>query len=163
MSLVLARVDDRLIHGQVVVGWVRALEANVIVVADDVVAADPMQKMILPLAVPPQIQVEILPVHEAARRLKAGEFEAQRVVLLFSSLTSALVFVKAGGHLSDLNVGGLRQSPGRLPISVSVAVGPEDVTCVRALDALGVVIELRMLPADEPLPLLEQILRVPGL
>lgn len=163
MSLVLARVDDRLIHGQVVVGWARALEADAIVVADDGVAADPMQRMLLPMAVPPQIHVDIWSIQEAARRFNEGELGPNRVILLFASLRAALDFARQGGRLPGLNVGGLRLAPGRNSLSVSVAVGPEDADSARALEALGVPIELRMLPVDEPEPFLDLLAKVPGL
>ena len=113
MSIVLARVDDRLIHGQVVVGWARALEADCLLVANDAVAADPMQRTLLPMAVPPHMKVAIWRVSEAADLVARGEMPGERAILLFASLSDALNFQRAGGPLPDLNVGGIRLAPGR--------------------------------------------------
>ena len=159
MPLVLARVDDRLIHGQVVVGWARALEADCLVVANDAVAADPMQRQLLPMAVPPQIKVGIYRVREAAEALRDGKYEGRRIILLFASLADALSF-NAVLPLERLNVGGIRQAPGRTPLRTAVALSSTDVEAARALIVSGSVLSIQMVPGDaaEPLkPLLDQV------
>jgi mannose/fructose/N-acetylgalactosamine-specific phosphotransferase system component IIB len=160
MSVVLARVDDRLIHGQVVVGWARALEADCLLVANDAVAADPMQRTLLPMAVPPHMKVAIWRVSEAAERIARGEVPGQCAILLFSSLGDALAFQRAGGPLPELNIGGIRLAPGRVSLRTAVALGPDDVAAARALAQAGVQLSVRMVPGEAPeplLPLLEQI------
>lgn len=154
MSVILARVDDRLIHGQVVVGWARALEADCLVVANDAVAADPMQRTLLPMAVPPQMKVAILRVREAADAAARGAFPGERVILLFASVGDALLFQRAGGPLPELNIGGIRLAPGRRALRTAVAMGPEDVDAVRALAAAGTILTVRMVPGEAPEPLL---------
>jgi mannose/fructose/N-acetylgalactosamine-specific phosphotransferase system component IIB len=158
--LVLARVDDRLIHGQVVVGWARALEADCLVVANDAVAADPMQRQLLPMAVPPQIKVGIYRVREAAEALRQERYEGRRVILLFASLTDALALVQSGFALDRLNLGGIRQAPGRLPLRTAVALSPQDAVAARALMDGGCDLYIQMVPGDaaEPLkPLLDHV------
>ena len=150
MSVLLARVDDRLIHGQVVVGWARSLDADCLVVANDAVAADPMQRTLLPMAVPPQMKVAILRVKEAAEAVAADRLPGARAILLFSSLGDALLFKRAGGPLPDLNLGGVRLAPGRQPLRTAVALGPEDVAAARSLGADGTAIEVRMVPGEAP-------------
>lgn len=158
MPLVLARVDDRLIHGQVVVGWVRALEADCLVVANDAVAADPMQRQLLPMAVPPQIKVGIFRVREAAEALKAGKYEGRRIIVLFASLSDALAFSGILA-LERLNVGGIRQAPGRKPLRTAVALSDGDVVAARAMIAAGVDLSIQMVPgeaAEALAPVLDQ-------
>jgi PTS system mannose-specific IIB component len=157
VSILLARVDDRLIHGQVVVGWARALDADCLVVANDAVAADPMQRTLLPMAVPPHIKVSILRLGEAASAVAAGQLPGQRAILLFASLPDALAFQRAGGPLPALNVGGIRMAPGRQALRTAVALGPEDIAAARALAEAGSSIDVRMVPGEAPedlLPLL---------
>jgi mannose/fructose/N-acetylgalactosamine-specific phosphotransferase system component IIB len=159
MPLVLARVDDRLIHGQVVVGWARALEADCLIVANDAVAADPMQRQLLPMAVPPQIKVGIYRVRDAAEALQQGKYEGRRIILLLASLGDALLFSQAGAWLQSLNVGGIRQAPGRQPLRTAVALSQTDVDAARALMAGGAVLSIQMVPGDAPEalgPLLDQ-------
>jgi mannose/fructose/N-acetylgalactosamine-specific phosphotransferase system component IIB len=154
VSVLLSRVDDRLIHGQVVVGWARALEVDCLVVANDAVAADPMQRTLLPMAVPPHMKVAILKVAEAADMVAKAAIPGKRAILLFASLPDALRFLKSGGSLKDLNIGGIRLAPGRHTIKTAVALGPEDVAAARELAAAGVEMTLRMVPGETPEPLL---------
>ncbi|HTB21650.1 MAG TPA: PTS sugar transporter subunit IIB [bacterium] len=154
MSVLLARVDDRLIHGQIVVGWVRALEADCLVVANDAVAADPLQRTLLPMAVPPHIKVAILRLSEAAEAVAKGQLPGRRAILLFSSLPDAARFLRSGGPLKELNIGGIRLAPGRRPLRTAVALGPEDVAAARELASAGTGLSLRMVPTELPEPLL---------
>lgn len=154
MSVLLARVDDRLIHGQVVVGWARALEADCLVVANDAVAADPMQRTLLPMAVPPHMKVAILRLHEAAAAVAQGALPGKRAILLFASLPDAAQFQRSGGPLKELNIGGIRLAPGRQILRTAVALGPEDVLAARELAAAGTLLTLRMVPGEPSEPLL---------
>ncbi len=153
MSLVLARIDDRLIHGQVVVGWARATQANCIVVANDAVAADPMQRTLLPMAVPQSIDVVIYRVREAAEKLSGGAHASKRVILLFSSPMDTLAFMKAGGELQELNVGGIRFGPGKEQVRKSVSLGPDEKAALRELSQAGLEIYLQMVPGETREPL----------
>ena len=154
MSVLLARVDDRLIHGQVVVGWARALEADCLVVANDAVAADPMQRTLMPMAVPPHMKVAILRLSEAAEAVAKGLLPGKRTILLFASLPDAAQFRRSGGPLKELNIGGIRLAPGRQVLRTAVALGPDDVLAARELAAAGTVMSLRMVPGEAPEPLL---------
>ena len=79
MSIVLIRVDDRLIHGQVVVGWTRTVEGTYILVADDEVANNTMQKKLLKFATPTGVQSDILTVEESVKNLKEGDIVSVKV------------------------------------------------------------------------------------
>jgi len=157
LSVLLARVDDRLIHGQVVVGWAKALEADCLVVANDAVAADPLQRTLLPMAVPPHIKVAILRLSEAADAIAKGLVPGRRVILLFASLPDAARFQSSGGPLKELNIGGIRLAPGRQVLRTAVALGPDDVLAARALARAGTLLTLRMVPS-EPAELLLPLL-----
>jgi mannose/fructose/N-acetylgalactosamine-specific phosphotransferase system component IIB len=112
MSLVLTRVDDRLIHGQVVEGWLRVIQATRIVVASDEVADDPLQVNLMSLAVPSDVKVMVLKVQAAADSLKAGSWAKERVLLLLPGLREARRLAAAGVELEALNLGGLHPGPG---------------------------------------------------
>jgi mannose/fructose/N-acetylgalactosamine-specific phosphotransferase system component IIB len=142
-------VDDRLIHGQVVVGWARHTQADCIIVANDAVAADPMQRTLLPMAVPQGIEVAIYRVREAAEKLSGGAHAARRAILLFASPADALAFTKAGGALAELNVGGIRFAPGKEVLRKSVSLGAEDLQSLKELSREGVEVYLQMVPTDQ--------------
>jgi len=161
VSVVLARVDDRLIHGQVVVGWARFLEADCLVVANDAAAADPMQRSLLPLAVPPHIEVGIFHVGEAAQQLALDRYRQKRVILLFATLADALGFVLAGGSLAALNIGGVRYAPGKTQVKVAVALGSDDLAAARQLDKRGIALSMRMVPGEPEEPLIPALEALP--
>jgi PTS system mannose-specific IIB component len=148
MSLVLARVDDRLIHGQVVVAWARHCQADCIIVANDAVAADPMQRTLLPMAVPQGIEVAIYRVKESTEKLAEGRHASRRAILLFSSPVDALNFRRYGGELGELNIGGIRMAPGKEALRKSVFLGPDDRRALGELMDLGVEVYLQMVPSE---------------
>ncbi len=146
--IVLARIDDRLIHGQVVVGWVNAVKANHIAVVHDGVAADEMQKGFMRLAVPPQLKVSFFTVAEAVEKLKGNGLSKDRLLLLFTNPDDAVELVKNGIHLKELNIGGMRFSRGKREVMKSVFLNEQDVQSFRSLSALGVTLVGKMVPTD---------------
>lgn len=150
MTIALARIDDRLIHGQVVVGWVKHVGANCIAVANDVIAADPVQKALLPMAVPPEIEVAIYRVTEAAKKFSSGAHAGQKVILLFSTPGDVLRFLQEGGALAELNVGGMRFAPGKAQVHNSLSLSEEDVRAIEGLAQRGLKMTVQMVPSDHP-------------
>src|SRR5258706_6551142 len=113
MPVVLARIDDRLVHGQVAVGWSRATNADLLVVANDDAAADPLQQSLMQLATPAGLTLRVLSVQGAGAADAKGEFDAARSLLLFSTPSDALLYREAGGRVTSLNVGGMGQGGGK--------------------------------------------------
>jgi len=146
--IVLARIDDRLIHGQVAVGWVRHLQADCILVANDAIAADPMQRALLPMAVPPEIEVGIYKVAEAAKRLAAGAHKDRKAILLFAGPVDVVAFLAQGGKLESLNVGGMRFAPGRIQVLQAISVGPAEIKAFHTLHQQGLPMAVQMVPTD---------------
>src|SRR5690349_13292108 len=107
MSVVLLRIDDRLVHGQVVEGWLKNLRINHIVVASDSVAADDTQKALYMLAVPNGVALDCLPVPDVAAAWQAGAWSMDRVLVLVSSPEDALRLLQGGAPVRSVNVGGL--------------------------------------------------------
>src|SRR5262245_45050658 len=113
MSVELVRIDDRLVHGQVVEGWLKALRVNHIVVASDLVEADETQKALYLLAVPHGVELSCLKVAEAAKAWKANEWKKDRVLVLVSTPDEALKLSEAGAPITSVNLGGLHYRNGR--------------------------------------------------
>ncbi|MHB1629621.1 MAG: PTS system mannose/fructose/N-acetylgalactosamine-transporter subunit IIB [Bacilli bacterium] len=137
------RVDDRLIHGQVVTSWVKSLSTRRIWVVSDRARQEPIEVILLKSSVPPFLALEVLSVQEAA----SAKLESHTLILL-ERLQDAVTLCRAGMPIRDINVGGLRYQPGRVGLSKSVYVGPEDAAALRALRALGVNAAIRVLPSD---------------
>jgi mannose/fructose/N-acetylgalactosamine-specific phosphotransferase system component IIB len=146
VKVVLVRVDDRLIHGQVVVGWTRTVGATRIVVADDEAAADAMRQMLLRMAAPPGVQVSILPVEEAARQLAAGAFAGERVMVIVRSPVALVRMRELGFLFDEVNVGNVAMGPGRVRLTKEVAATPDELEAWKELDRAGVALVARWLP-----------------
>jgi mannose/fructose/N-acetylgalactosamine-specific phosphotransferase system component IIB len=159
MSVILLRIDDRLVHGQVVEGWLRSIRATMIVVASDSVAADETQKALYYLAVPQGIKLECLSVKDVARFWSSDEWNKENVLVLVSSPQEALALVQAGAVLESINVGGMHYNEKRIQILKAVSLNDNDIVTLRAISDRGIALEARPLPLDEPVdvvPFLER-------
>jgi PTS system mannose-specific IIB component/fructoselysine and glucoselysine-specific PTS system IIB component len=154
VSVELARVDDRLVHGQVLLGWGRAMRAVRILVVDDELAADPWEReMVLGLA--GDIGIEILPIAEAPARLAAEAARAGAAIVLFRSPRTALSALAAGAPLEALNLGGLHFAPGKARVLDYVYLDAADREALAAIAARGVRVSAQDVPAARPVALAE--------
>lgn len=141
-----ARVDDRLIHGQVTVAWRRHLGYEVVWVVDDVLGQDPFMADTLRLAAPQGVEVEIHTVASAVAALQ--ECAPERLLLLFRQPQAALELVETGIELPQLVVGNLAPSPGSKRAMRSIAVNAAQAAALDALAAHGVEIVFQPTPDD---------------
>ncbi|HEX8938706.1 MAG TPA: PTS sugar transporter subunit IIB [Candidatus Limnocylindrales bacterium] len=153
MPLKLVRVDDRLIHGQVVAVWLRAVGADRILVVDDAVAADPFLSDVLRLAAPPDVPVEVHGLAGGAARARELAASPEAAFVLLRSPVSALRLREAGVRFDVLNLGGLGAGPGRHPLHRSIHASDEELAALRRLEALGTRVELRLVADERPVPL----------
>lgn len=148
MEIGLIRVDDRLIHGQVVLGWTRTVGATVIVVANDAVAKDRLQSSLMRMAAPSGVTVEILAVDEAAARLTEPAWPGERILLLVRDPVDLLRLIEAGVPMSHVNVGNVRYEEGRIRITKEVAATPVELDAWRRIDQQGITLECQWLPGQ---------------
>lgn len=152
MSWVLHRVDDRLIHGQVLVAWGLRYDPARIWLADDDVAGSAWERQVYEDAAP-GIAVKVVTVAEAAAAW-AGEAVAHGgAFLLVRDLGTALRLVEAGATVAVWNVGGLHYAPGKDKLNEFVYLDDRDRAAARALLARGVALEAQDVPATRPQPL----------
>ena len=150
MGVELLRVDDRLVHGQVVEGWLKALRINHIVVASDEVEADETQKALYLLAVPHGVQLTTAEVAVAAQAWKANRWKEDRALVLVSTPEDAVRLLDAGAPIKAVNLGGLHYRAGRVQVLKGVSLDDQDVRALKTLAAKGILLEARPLPLDEP-------------
>ena len=153
MPIVLLRIDDRLIHGQITTMWVGLAAANRIVIASDEVAGDLLQRTIVGITAPPQTPTLIMTTAEAVQTAKSGAWDHQRIFVICKYPSDALALVKGGIGIAAINVGnigGMKQhiTGAGKQISQSVAVTPDDVTVLKEILAAGVKMEIRLTPRD---------------
>ena len=149
MSWILHRVDDRLIHGQVVVAWGGHLRPRRIWVVDDAAAASPWEKDLLTSAAP-GIEIRVVTVAEAIARHAEEAAAPGQAFLLVRNLETALALVEGGAVIHTLNLGGIHYGPGRTKVNEYVYLDEADRDRARRLMVHGVFLEVQDIPATRP-------------
>ena len=147
MEVSVFRIDDRLIHGQVITAWIAYADAKSIVVADDKAAKDEFTQSLLKMATPDSIQLKILSVEDAITYLK-GDEDAGKVLLLVRGPEQALQIIRAGIAKKDINVGNMNMKKGKTKVLSNLWVFPEDVENIQKLYEEGIKLEVRAIPSD---------------
>ena len=148
MSLVLARIDCRLIHGQVVETWVPHVNANLLIVANDDLYANPVLRSVMELAVPVGIRVRFCRLDEVVAAIADADRAGDRSILLVSNATDAVRIRKDGAAFSLLNIGNLHFAEGKVQISPSVFFAPEDFEALRWFRSHGVSVCVKGTPFE---------------
>lgn len=149
MGVILLRVDDRLIHGQVVEGWVPFLKVDLVVVASDAAARDEVQVALMKMALPASVGLLALPVLEAAEALASPKSAARKILVLVPGPEEALKLIDRGVAVDRINVGGLHHTAGKVLLGRALFLDEKDKRALRALSAKGIKLEGRALPGDE--------------
>ena len=152
MTLVLNRIDDRLIHGQVVVGWGQPLDVKFIVLVDDAVAASEWEQDLYRMGVPPDMDLRFHSAADAAPLLDRYRTEARAGILLTGDIATMERLVEQGG-VRDVNVGGIHHRAGRTQHLRYVFLTPEEQDALRGLAARGAVVTAQDVPAARAIPL----------
>jgi mannose/fructose/N-acetylgalactosamine-specific phosphotransferase system component IIB len=157
VTLALVRVDDRLIHGQVVVGWGQALGIKQIVLVDDRVAApeNGWERDICRMGVPPDLTLEFVPVAQAAERVAEWEASPRRTMLVLGDLAAAVRLYQLAPRLKKLNLGGIHQAPGRRQRLPYVFMTDSEVGMLKELVQGGVEVTAQDVPTARPVPIAE--------
>lgn len=150
--IVLLRVDDRLVHGQVVLGWGSALRPDRILLADDAVAANEWERQLY-TAASVEIVVSVATLAEAAKQLTGGVFDRERVLVVVRHPAAVLALMDLGVSVAEANVGGLHFRQGRERIADGVFIDAEERAQLRALVKRGVLLDGRPVPGGPPVKL----------
>lgn len=145
-NILLTRIDNRLIHGQVATQWNSTLGANLILVANDDVAGNKMRQNLMNMAAPTgvatrffSLQKTIDVIHKASPK--------QHIFLVAENPSDVLTLVKGGVPIRKVNIGNMHMSEGKRQVATSVAVGDADVAAFKELQDLGVELEIRRVPS----------------
>ena len=148
MPVKLARIDDRLIHGQVVLGWVPAVKPDRIVVANDRVAGSDWERKFYSSCVPPEVRVSFFTIEETARQIRGDLFKGEGLVVLLESARDALALVVAGITLREVNVGGLHYREGSVELLAFVFLTDDERTALRELVKRGIILTAQDVPSN---------------
>ena len=159
MNINVFRIDDRLIHGQIVTKWIKEANAKMIIVADDKAAADKTQQMILKFAVPSGIKLEILNKEAAVNRVREDHSNVN-VLMLVRNPKEANALIEMGLPINQVIIGNIsnsKSSVGRVKLLDYIYVEPDDVEAIKAMHAKGINLEVIAIPeerAKDPLELI---------
>lgn len=146
MTIIANRIDGRLIHGQVANLWTTTLNISRIMVVDDEVAENAIEKSGLKLATPAGVKLSVLPVAKAAENILAGKYDSQRLLIVAKKPDRFLRLVEAGVLIETLNVGNMSQTSETRSVTRSINVVDEDVAVFNKLHDKGVVLTAQMVP-----------------
>jgi mannose/fructose/N-acetylgalactosamine-specific phosphotransferase system component IIB len=154
MSIVLCRIDDRLIHGQVVIGWGRPLGINQIILVDDQVAASAWEQELYRMAVVPEIEVRFVSVAEARTQLPQWQSNGKRGLVLTGDLDSMAALHDASPDIVHrINLGGIHHRPGRRERLPFVYLTDQELRTLTSLEERGAVVTAQDLPTSPPVAL----------
>ena len=153
MALELYRIDDRLIHGQVVVGWGQPLDLGFIVLVDDEVASSDWEQELYRMGVPPDMDVYFDGVEAAATNLEQYQDDDRRGLLLTGDIDTMTRLVDSTDAIRRVNVGGIHHRPGRTQRLRYVFLSPAEEGQLRALASRNIEVTAQDVPAARPVPL----------
>jgi mannose/fructose/N-acetylgalactosamine-specific phosphotransferase system component IIB len=149
MPILLYRVDERLIHGQVIVGWGNRLKPNQIVLANDQVASNPWERELYLACVPPETKTIILTVNQAANLISKNQCQPEKTIVLVDSPTDIQRMLEQGVKIKSVNVGGIHSKSGRKKILPYLFLSPEEISAFKSIISWGVECECRDVPMAE--------------
>lgn len=161
MALDLFRIDDRLIHGQVVVGWGQPCRINFFVLVDDEIARSDWEQELYRMGVPPEMDVHFDSVELAARRLPDYKADRRTGMLLTGEIESMQRLIALAPQIRAVTVGGIHHRAGRTARSRYVFLTPDEEARLRSLAAAGVVVIAQDVPGAAPIAL-DDLLRGDG-
>lgn len=146
MSVVLTRVDFRLIHGQVITRWLTQCQVNEIVTVDTALSKDEFMQDVFKMAAPKGVKIRILSVEEAVKAQQNGELEKNRIMVLLKSVQELDNAIRAGLKLEEVQIGGLGGGPGRKAVNNAITLDRKDADTLLALEKMGINIYLQTTP-----------------
>lgn len=148
-SYVLARIDSRLLHGQVATAWTKATNPTRIIVVSDAVAKDDLRKKLIQQAAPPGVKAHVVPIEKMIELAKDDQhFGGERALLLFENPQDVLRAVEGGVPLETVNVGSMAHSPGKVQPNKVLAFSQADIDTFNKLKEAGINFDVRKVPND---------------
>ncbi len=149
IDIVLARIDTRLLHGQVATTWTKTTKPDRIIVVSDAVSKDELRKSMVMEAEPPGVKAHVVPVWKMKEILEDPRFGNTRAMLLFEKPQDVLEFLELGGKLDKINLGSMAYKQGDINLTNAVSMNADDVKCFDKILEHGIKIDVRKVPADK--------------
>lgn len=148
MSIAHFRLDHRLIHGQVALAWSKVTNPNHIIIANDQVVHDELQKSLLKMAAPKQVRVSIHEVDKVINYLNKGTKAEERVFLLVNNIHDARRLCEGVDYLQEINVGNMTKKQDSRKVTEKIFITPNEDADIKALLEKKVNVYFQVLPND---------------
>jgi PTS system mannose-specific IIB component len=160
MKIGLARIDDRLIHGQVATRWTKETNVTRIIVVSDEVAADNVRKTLLTQVAPPGVTAHVVDVAKMIRVWNNPKYGHDKVMLLFTNPTDVVRLVEEGVNITSVNIGGMAFRQGKTQVNNAVSVDAKDIEAFKKLNERGIELEVRKVSSDQRLKMMDLIAKM---
>lgn len=145
-NILLTRIDNRLIHGQVATQWNSTIGANLILVANDEVSGNTMRQNLMKMAAPTGVATRFFSLQHTIEIIGKAS-PKQKIFIICENPEDVLTLVKGGVPIKKVNIGNMHMAEGKRQVATSVAVSDEDVAAFRELQERGVELEIRRVPS----------------
>ncbi|WP_099118557.1 PTS mannose transporter subunit IIAB [Xenorhabdus ishibashii] len=160
MKIALARIDDRLIHGQVATRWTKETNVKRIIVVSDEVTQDTVRSTLLKQVAPPGVSAHVIDVAKCVRVYNNPKYAGERVMLLFTNPTDVLRIVEGGVAIESVNIGGMAFRQGKTQINNAISVDKTDIEAFEKLNSRGIELEARKVASDTRLNMMDLLKKV---
>ncbi|MBQ0368604.1 PTS mannose transporter subunit IIAB [Providencia rettgeri] len=157
MVIALARVDDRLIHGQVATRWTKETQVKRIIVVSDDVAKDHVRSTLLKQVAPPGVTAHVVDVAKCIRVYNNPKYAGERVMLLFTNPTDVKRIVEEGVDVKSVNIGGMAYHDGKTMVTNAVSINQEDIDAFNYLNDKNIELEVRKVSSDSKVYMMDLI------
>lgn len=154
--LKIVRLDDRLVHGQIINNWCTNEDITEIIVVNKEVSGNEMRKTIIEMSVPEGINILFCDVSDALE-IYEEECNYENLMMVFGNPFELLEFIDKGGKLKSVNIGGMSFKKGRKRLSTAVYVDEEEIQALKKITEMNIELEIRILPTDKSIDFLKSI------
>ena len=157
MEIGFVRIDDRLIHGQVVTIWLKESGCNRIMACSDEVAKDDLRKQLLIQVATPGIKAYVIPIEKAIEAYKDPKYDSFKTLFLFTNPTDVVRMIEGGVDIKSVNVGGMCYKQGKKQITGAVSVNEGDIEAFKKLNEKNIELEIRQVAKDSKINLMDKL------
>lgn len=144
-NIILTRIDNRLIHGQVATQWNSSIGSNLILVANDEVSENATRQNLMKMAAPAGVATRFFSLQHTIDVIGKAS-PKQKIFIIAENPTDVLALVRGGVPIKKVNIGNMHMSEGKRQVATTVAVDDADVAAFRELQERGVELEIKRVP-----------------
>ena len=148
IKIALARIDSRLLHGQVATAWTKAVQPTRIIVVSDAVSKDELRKKLIEQAAPPGVKANVIPIAKMIEVAKDPRVGNTKALLLFENPQDVVRAIEGGVDIKEVNVGSMAHSVGKVLVNKVLSMDAKDVEAFETMKKAGVKFDVRKVPND---------------